>query len=100
MADDSLIAIEVACATACRQALLTLSVPPGTTLIEAVHLSGVEALFPDLDVATAPRGIFGTLMDDSYQVQAGDRVEIYRMLLTDPKEARRRRAARQEPDTG
>jgi len=86
------IAVEVAYGTAERQALIELKVPRGTSAMEAVLLSRVADEFPEIDVATAKLGIFGrpvapdTVLDDS------DRVEIYRPLAIDPKEARRRRA--------
>ncbi len=86
------VAIEVACGTADRQEVLQLTVPVGTTLIEAVSQSGIMSLFPTLDLDNLPKGVFGEFQDDAYLVREGDRIEIYRNLQSDPKEARRQRA--------
>ena len=74
--------------------LRELGVAPGATLEDAVRQSGVleEAGVPDL--ADCRLGIFGKLRPLDTPLRAGDRVEIYRPLTADPKEARRRRAAR------
>lgn len=94
------ITVEVAYATPEKQKLLSLSVPLSCTAREAVALSGMDSHFDGLDLASAPLGIFGTVLGkrglpdaDTYQLAAGDRVEIYRPLIADPKEVRRQRAA-------
>ncbi|WP_191489716.1 RnfH family protein [Pseudomonas sp. FEN] len=88
------IAIEVIYADVGRQSLRTVTVPLGTTLREAVRLSGLAEQFPGLDVRGCPLGIFGKVIADAdtRAVEAGDRIEIYRPLLADPKEVRRLRA--------
>lgn len=95
------IAVEVACALPGRQRILALRVPRGTTALAAVGLSGIAALFPEVRIDPARIGIFGQLLGarglppaDCYVLEPGDRVEIHRPLIADPKEARRRRAAR------
>jgi putative ubiquitin-RnfH superfamily antitoxin RatB of RatAB toxin-antitoxin module len=90
------IEIEVACALAGEQKLLRLSVPLGITVREAVLRSAMDAHFPGLDLAGAPLGIFGKLVPrpEERVLEAGERVEIYRPLLADPKEVRKARAAR------
>jgi putative ubiquitin-RnfH superfamily antitoxin RatB of RatAB toxin-antitoxin module len=90
------IEVEVAYALAGEQQLLRLSVPAGTTVREAALRSGLDAKFADLDLAQASLGIFGKLVakPEERVLEAGDRVEIYRPLLADPKEARKARAAR------
>lgn len=89
-----LIAVEVAYALADRQKIVCLQVPEGTSVREAVLLSGMEQYFPGLEVQQSPLGIFSRHVadPDSQPVRAGDRVEIYRPLLADPKEVRKRRA--------
>jgi len=91
---EPLIAIEVVYADVGRQCLQKVSVPAGTTLRAAVRLSGIGEQFPELDVLGCPLGIFGKLIADAdtRAVEAGDRIEIYRPLLADPKEVRRLRA--------
>ncbi|WP_252272796.1 RnfH family protein [Pseudomonas subflava] len=90
------IEVEVAHALAGEQVLLRLSVPVGTTVREAALRSGLDGHFPGLDLAAAPLGIFGKLVakPEERLLEAGDRVEIYRPLLADPKEVRKARAAR------
>lgn len=79
-----------------RQVLLTVAVPVDISLRAAVQASGIAQQFPDLDLADCPLGIFGKVVADPdvRAVQAGDRIEIYRPLLADPKEVRRLRAAK------
>ncbi|WP_421527263.1 RnfH family protein [Pseudomonas brenneri] len=93
---EPLIEIEVVYAAVDRQRLLNLAVAPGTSLRAAVLASGIATQFPEVDVANCPLGIFGKVVADAQtrSVQVGDRIEIYRPLLADPKEVRRLRAAK------
>ena len=95
MADRS-IKIEVVYAAVGDQALISLQVPIGTTVAQAIEISGIAARFPDVDFSQCPVGIFAKLVDSpaEYVMQAGDRIEVYRPLLADPKEVRRLRAAK------
>lgn len=99
MKDVELITVEVAYALPQRQQLITLQVAPGTTAYEAVEQSGIVQQFPEIDLETAKMGIFGQALGTKglkppkeHVLQAGDRVEIYRPLIADPKEVRKRRA--------
>ncbi|WP_430461802.1 RnfH family protein [Thalassolituus sp. LLYu03] len=94
MAD--VIQVEVAYALPNKQKILTVDVEPGTTMLDAVKQSGIENEFPELDLAEAKFGIFGkaTRTPETDVVRAGDRIEIYRPLLIDPKQARANRAAK------
>ncbi len=91
-----MVEIEVVYAAVDRQLLLAVAVPAGTSLRAAVQSSGIAAQFPELDLAGCALGIFGKAVADADVriVQAGDRIEIYRPLLADPKEVRRLRAAK------
>lgn len=93
---ERLVAIEVAYALPEQQKIISLQVPESTSLYQAALLSNITAYFPQLNLETANLGVFGKLEKNPHTrlVQAGDRVEIYRPLLTDPKEARKARAAR------
>jgi hypothetical protein len=93
---DPMVDVEVVYAAVDRQVLLPVSVPAGTTVRGALLASGVGESFAELDLANCPVGIFGKVITDagSRPVQAGDRIEIYRPLLADPKEVRRLRAAK------
>jgi len=90
------IAVEVVYALADKQKLLRLSVPYGTSMRAAAERSGIAGLFADLDLATAPMGIFGKAVarPEERVLEEGERVEIYRPLIADPKEARKQRAAK------
>ncbi len=88
MADPETIRIEVVYATRDQQHLQELEVPAGTTVAQALHRSGMDGLLEQAGV-----GVFGRLVDVDHVLQAGERVEIYKPLVVDPKEARRRRAA-------
>jgi uncharacterized protein len=92
MADEGLLSIEVVCATPAEQVLIALEVPSGTTAGEAVERSGILRRFPDLDRARLELGVFGRVAPATTVLGDGDRVEIYRPLEADPKQARRRRA--------
>ena len=81
--------IEVAYALPERQKIVRLSLEPGTTAREAALRSGLDTEFPGLDLQSVPIGIFGNLVTDVHALQAGDRVELYRPLCVDPREARR-----------
>jgi putative ubiquitin-RnfH superfamily antitoxin RatB of RatAB toxin-antitoxin module len=89
-----LIRIEVACALPEKQQVKALDVEAGCTAQQAVALSGMAEVFPELVLAECKLGIFSKVIEnpEQYVLADGDRVEIYRPLLLDPKEARRQRA--------
>ncbi|MGW8464671.1 RnfH family protein [Pseudomonas sp. CLCA07] len=93
---EAVIEVEVVYAAVDRQVLQVVAVPEGTSVREALRRSTVGAQFPELDLGNCPVGIFGKVIADPQvrPVQAGDRIEIYRPLLADPKEVRRLRAAK------
>jgi putative ubiquitin-RnfH superfamily antitoxin RatB of RatAB toxin-antitoxin module len=93
---ESMVDVEVVYAAVDRQALLSVAVPVGTTVRAALLKSGIGEAFPELNLADCLVGIFGKVIADpkTRPVQAGDRIEIYRPLLADPKEVRRLRAAK------
>lgn len=94
MVDKNVIHIEVAYGTSVDQSLIELKVPAGTTLIQAIRLSGIAQQHPEIDLKNSVKGIFSKVADDDRVLQEHDRVEIYRPLKVDPKEARRQRALR------
>lgn len=91
MADEQ-IQVEVVYALPDQQALCSLWLPLGACLLDAVQQSGFIERF-DLQLDLARLGIFGRICPARTLLKPGDRVEIYRPLLADPKEARKRRAA-------
>jgi putative ubiquitin-RnfH superfamily antitoxin RatB of RatAB toxin-antitoxin module len=92
--------VEVVYATRERQKLVALEVEPGCTVGAAIDRSGLTEEFPDLVVDPDAVGIFGRKVPLDYVLQAGDRVEIYRPLIADPKEARRQRARKRGEQGG
>jgi uncharacterized protein len=89
---DKSVTVEVVCATATRQVLRRLTMPAGSTVIQAVEQSGILQAMPEVDVDPSRLGIFSQRVAPDDVLQDGDRVEIYRPLTLDPKDARRRRA--------
>ena len=90
--------VEVAYATPEKQLILPLDVPEGTTVYEAAAQSGIDREFPEIDLEKADMGIFGKVVKDprAHELRAGDRVEIYRPLKIDPKQARANRAKKKK----
>lgn len=84
--------VEVAYATPEEQVILSVSVSEGTTALQAVEKSGIVNRFPEIDLSRVKLGIFGKLSKTDTVVREHDRVEIYRPLIADPKEVRRKRA--------
>lgn len=93
--------VEVAYAAPSRQEVIEIAARPGSTIEQVIRESGLLERFPEIDLARNRVGIFGELAGLRDPVHDGDRVEIYRPLLADPKEARRRRAERRaKPGSG
>ncbi|WP_339905173.1 RnfH family protein [Pseudomonas guineae] len=94
--DKPSIVVEVVYALADKQKLLRLGVPYGTTVRQAALQAGMQAHFSGLDLHNSPLGIFGKLVGkpDERILEEGERVEIYRPLIADPKEVRKQRAAK------
>ena len=88
--------IEVAYALPDEQILITLDVEQGATVEQAVKLSGVLEKFPDIDLSKNKLGIFGKVTKANQVLRDKDRIEIYRPLIADPKESRRKRAEKKE----
>ena len=85
--------VEVAYAGQDDQALLTVSGPTGMTVREAIDRSGVLTRFPEIDLGLNKVGVYGKLARLAQGLAEGDRVEIYRPLIADPNEQRKKRAA-------
>lgn len=99
MADESTsqeggpIQVEVAHARPESQVLLSFEAEPGITARQAVERSGILDKFPDIDLMGENKlGVFGKLVKPDQPLRDGDRVEVYRPLIADPKEVRRQRA--------
>ncbi len=86
--------VEVAFARPDKQEIVPVTVPEGTTAMEAVKLSGIVDSFPEIDPETIDMGIFGKVIKKpaDHALREGDRVELYRPLKIDPKQARLNRA--------
>lgn len=96
---DKILHIQVACAWPERALIRDLAITPGTTAVQAVEQSGLLKDLAGSDLAGLPLtslklGIFGRIIAAGHVLEDGDRVEIYRPLMLDPKQARRERAQR------
>jgi len=86
--------IEVVLAMPEKQVLRKIEAPAGCTVAEAIELSGIRAEFPDIEINPTALGVFSRKVAPDHILHSGDRVEIYRPLVADPKEMRKQRAMR------
>lgn len=88
--NQSQLRVEVAYARPEKQCLVPLTLPAGSTCLEAVQASGLLEAFPEIELERHGVGIFGKQVrqPNTHELRDGDRVEIYRPLLIDPKQAR------------
>jgi putative ubiquitin-RnfH superfamily antitoxin RatB of RatAB toxin-antitoxin module len=84
--------IEVVYALPKRQVVIVLEVEEGATILTAIERSGILQQFPEVDPRRDGVGVFGKRVTLDTSLREGDRVEIYRPLIADPKAARRERA--------
>ena len=85
--------IEVVFALPERQELISLTVDAGTTVGKAIALSAIGERFPEEDLSTVQVGIWGKIVNRDHPLEPGDRLELYRPLMMDPRDARRKLAA-------
>lgn len=97
---DKFVTVDVIYATPDQQTVIPVKLRPGATLYDAVVQSGMANRIAGLDIETAPLGVFGKVERSPKQrvLQGGERVEIYRPLIADPKESRKKRAAANAAD--
>ena len=88
---EFIIEVAVVYALPSEQRLSRVRVPSGSTVARALRDSGVLERFPEIDVARAKLGVFGRRVSPEDVLRDGDRIEIYRELIADPKSARRKR---------
>jgi uncharacterized protein len=86
------ITVEVVFAQPDKQLMIAVKLPPGASVLQAIEASGILDQFPAIDLTKNKVGIFGKLARLDAVLRDKDRVEIYRSLVADPKEARRKRA--------
>ena len=84
--------VEVVFALADKQELLAVELPEGSTVGAAIERSRLSRQFPDIDFDTLQAGVWGKPAARSHVVREGDRVELYRPLEMDPRDARRLKA--------
>ena len=87
------ITVEVVYALPEKQDFLSIKLPAGSTVRQAIEASGILAKHPEIDLAKNKLGIFAKLAKPDTALRDRDRVEIYRPLIADPKEVRKQRAA-------
>lgn len=91
---NELITVEVAYATPLRQVLLEVEVAAETRVADVIERSGILQQFPEIEISQSRVGIFSRLVNLDTRVEAGDRIEIYRALVADPKIVRMQRVAK------
>ncbi|MEQ1599695.1 MAG: RnfH family protein [Methylotenera sp.] len=89
---DQQIMVEVAYALPKEQLIIPISMPPEANAEAAIRVSGILNKFPEIDLNVNQIGIFGKLSKLDAPLRNLDRIEIYRPLIADPKEARKQRA--------
>ncbi|MGB5065097.1 MAG: RnfH family protein [Candidatus Competibacter sp.] len=90
--------VSVAYAESGHQIWLSLDMPEGSTVQQAIELSGVLTRYPHLNLKKNKIGIFGKLAKPTAPLEAGDRVEIYRPITVDPKTVPQRKIALDDDD--
>jgi putative ubiquitin-RnfH superfamily antitoxin RatB of RatAB toxin-antitoxin module len=100
MADVETFQVEVAYARPEVQAIVPVQIGWGVTAQEAIRGSGILERFAEIDLSSLQIGVFGRIVPLTYPLSPGDRVEIYRPLFADPKEARKKRARQGRPGSG
>ncbi len=96
MTESTMINVEVCYALPDRQQIIALQVSQDTTVFDAAVQSGVVKQFPEIELETAKMGVFGKVVTKPKEqvLSDGDRVEVYRPLIADPKVVRKERAAK------
>jgi putative ubiquitin-RnfH superfamily antitoxin RatB of RatAB toxin-antitoxin module len=89
---ERLITVEVVYLEANKQCLRQTDIAEGSSVLDAITASGIAELIPNAGFDPDRLGIFSKRVSADHVVQSGDRIEIYRPLILDPMEARRRRA--------
>ncbi|MFG0454907.1 RnfH family protein [Shewanella mangrovisoli] len=84
--------VDVIYALPTQQKVISVSVLPGTSAIDIVRQSNMVSFFPEIDLETVKLGVFSNVVKHDQVIFPGQRVEIYRPLIADPKDVRRRRA--------
>ena len=90
--DQDVFAVDVVYALPKQQKIISVKVKPGTTAIEVLKQSNMLVFFPDIDLETIKLGVFSNLVKHDRVIEQGDRLEVYRPLIADPKDVRRKRA--------
>ena len=90
--NDDKVTIEVVYGVPHKQKILTLILAEGSTVEQAILASGVIDLFPEIDLKVNKVGIWNRAVKLSEVVTDLDRIEVYRPLIADPKDVRKRRA--------
>lgn len=89
---EKLLTVEVAYALPHKQSLIEVAIAEGATVEEAIKASDILTLYPDIDLNKTKVGVWNRVARLSDTVSDGDRIEVYRPLIADPKEIRKRRA--------
>lgn len=100
MVKQNLINIEVVYADDKQQAVIAMEIESNIKVIDAIQRSGILEQFPKINLSRHKVGIFSKMVSLDTILNDGDRIEIYRPLLIDPKQARKHRALKQKKGNG
>ncbi|EKE82753.1 RnfH family protein [Idiomarina xiamenensis] len=89
---EAMITVEVAYATPAKQKIVTVRVAEGSTVEDCIKRSAIQQHFPEIDLTEQKVGIWSKTVKLDAEPRDGDRIEIYRALIADPKAIRRKRA--------
>jgi putative ubiquitin-RnfH superfamily antitoxin RatB of RatAB toxin-antitoxin module len=95
MGEHTSMQVQICYAGMDKISLLDLQVAPDVTVLQVIEQSGIIEIHPEIEVSVLKVGVFGKLKTLDAKLHAGDRIEIYRPLIADPMDARRRRAKKQ-----
>lgn len=100
MEDADKMEVEVCFALPAEQTVLGVRLDRGATVQQAIEQSGILKQHPEIDLGVNKIGVFGKLARPDTELQPGDRVEIYRPLIADPKESRRKKVEEDKKSAG
>lgn len=92
MVSRDTISVQVVYASTTHQEVISIEIPADSTVEDAIEKSGILHKYSEVDISTCMVGIYGKVIQNGRILKDQDRVEIYRPLIMDPMEARRKRA--------
>jgi uncharacterized protein len=98
MAMSKVLQVEVVYASEDKQHIAVIKIAKGSHIEQAIQASDILKIFPEIDLRTQKVGVFGQIRQLHEVLEDGDRIEIYRPLIIDPKEMRRKKIQKKPND--